>query len=481
MMVVFAIITLNTVVLPSDAQAQVSTCTDHPFYKVDNDITKAREGILYRVAVRIIVALRATAGNMFNSIVNSRVYFGAVWTALVLSVILYAIFFTLGIVQASFHDAFWRFVKVGFIFTILHPQGWLWFNTYIVSFFDGGTADLTLIASNIAFAPLHGAGAPAINPLTAATTGPGVNVSVVQQMADPLVVFSNGIKMLLSPKMVVMLIAMPFTGPYGLIIFILLAWGLTTFIMAVLQAVWVFLMSLIAKALLYGLAPIFIAFILFDRTKPLFMGWLSQIIHYSLQPILLFTFFMMLLEASLEKILRVRLCWEAFTPLPGFPIDIHFWRFKVPGAAGAGEVTFFDWDTPFPISIVDILIFIIIAQLAFRYISVVLHIAKEISGGVISLNQMPGTIQQWARTLETKTVGAAKNAFMSDVRMKENIRQVGMVNGINLYEFNYKDREGLFRGVLAHEVEHIKGAVIKIKGYKRVNYQKLGVSFVQIG
>ena len=82
MMVVFAIITLNTFMLPSDAQAQVSTCTDHPFYKVDNDITKAREGIFYRVAVRIIVALRATAGNMFNSIVNSRVYFGAVWTAL---------------------------------------------------------------------------------------------------------------------------------------------------------------------------------------------------------------------------------------------------------------------------------------------------------------------------------------------------------------------------------------------------------------
>jgi hypothetical protein len=71
----------------------------------------------------------------------------------------------------------------------------------------------------------------------------------------------------------------------------------------------------------------------------------------------------------------------------------------------------------------------------------------------------------------------ATSAVGSDRRLKENIKQVGVSNGINLYEFNYKGGETKWVGVMADEVEHIPGAVIQKNGLGYVNYSVIGVEF----
>ena len=63
----------------------------------------------------------------------------------------------------------------------------------------------------------------------------------------------------------------------------------------------------------------------------------------------------------------------------------------------------------------------------------------------------------------------------SDRRLKKNIKLIGVSkNGINIYSFEYKSSDigsGVFKGVMADEVEHIKGAVtVDENGYKRVDY-----------
>ena len=78
---------------------------------------------------------------------------------------------------------------------------------------------------------------------------------------------------------------------------------------------------------------------------------------------------------------------------------------------------------------------------------------------------------------------AAKLYLGSDIRTKENITPVGKTNaGHTIYEYEYKpefkDRKyfghGKFRGVMAHEVEHISGAVFTTEdGYKVVDYSKV--------
>jgi hypothetical protein len=76
---------------------------------------------------------------------------------------------------------------------------------------------------------------------------------------------------------------------------------------------------------------------------------------------------------------------------------------------------------------------------------------------------------------------AAKLGVFSDIRMKENISQVGMLNnGLPIYVFEYKPEfkdiagHGPVIGVMAHEVAHIPGAVsVHANGYKQVNYSKV--------
>jgi hypothetical protein len=72
-------------------------------------------------------------------------------------------------------------------------------------------------------------------------------------------------------------------------------------------------------------------------------------------------------------------------------------------------------------------------------------------------------------------VVTCSGGFPSDRSLKKNINLIGLSpKGLNIYSFEYKDSkvgQGLFRGVMADEVEHIKDAVvIDANGYKRVNY-----------
>jgi len=63
----------------------------------------------------------------------------------------------------------------------------------------------------------------------------------------------------------------------------------------------------------------------------------------------------------------------------------------------------------------------------------------------------------------------------SDWRLKENIKKVGTsLNGINIYEFNYKGGNIKYRGAMADENLH---ASKEIDGYKYLDYSKIDVSF----
>jgi len=68
-------------------------------------------------------------------------------------------------------------------------------------------------------------------------------------------------------------------------------------------------------------------------------------------------------------------------------------------------------------------------------------------------------------------VASIASMFRSDERFKENIKQVGVHKGFNIYEYNYLWSPKKWIGVIAQEVEKIMPeAVIKVNGYRFVNY-----------
>lgn len=73
-------------------------------------------------------------------------------------------------------------------------------------------------------------------------------------------------------------------------------------------------------------------------------------------------------------------------------------------------------------------------------------------------------------------------SLFSDERLKDNIIYVGAENGHKIYEFDYRDGSGRFRGVMAHEVEQIEPDAVTVhpSGYKMVNYEAIGLMMERV-
>jgi hypothetical protein len=87
----------------------------------------------------------------------------------------------------------------------------------------------------------------------------------------------------------------------------------------------------------------------------------------------------------------------------------------------------------------------------------------------INANRQPNFLQQLAPGL----ISGAAQVIASDRRAKENIAQIGDINGQPIYEFNYIGQDERHIGVMSDEVGHIPGAVIKTDNYDLVNYEKV--------
>jgi len=77
-------------------------------------------------------------------------------------------------------------------------------------------------------------------------------------------------------------------------------------------------------------------------------------------------------------------------------------------------------------------------------------------------------------------LGAAGIMALSDIRLKENVKPIGAINGINLYEFEYKPEfanhpfagHGKQIGVIAQELQSVRPDAVSVhsSGYLMVNY-----------
>ena len=71
----------------------------------------------------------------------------------------------------------------------------------------------------------------------------------------------------------------------------------------------------------------------------------------------------------------------------------------------------------------------------------------------------------------------------SDIRLKEDIRQVGTtVHGLALYRFRYRGQPEVYEGVMAHEARQVMPDAVRRgeDGYLRVDYARLGAPFRQV-
>lgn len=384
----------STLEFASSAQAQTrvpptaphGTCTTDPTFQTVEP--SAGSGIISTIVTNIRNILNSVSGSLFNHIAGDNGFRQTLQALATVYIAFYGVMFVGGMVQITMFDFVVRCIKIGFIATLMSGSAWYWFNITVVQFFNDGTDQF-------------------INAISSAVLGIAAPAN-----AGPFYVIDAALTLMVSAKTAVTLMAMFFTPPYGPIFGILLVLGLSTFMKAILTAATTYLMALIVKALLFGLAPIFLSFVLFARTRYLFDGWLNQIVNATLQPIMLFTFlgfFITLIGVAISNIFTTPVCWTEWNEsFRGSPYSVHYWRFALCDASGACQPYGGKWSATgpqsasgnypiFPIDILGILVLVILADLCARFNGIVTSIASDLAGASTQLSGMVADMGGWAK------------------------------------------------------------------------------------
>ncbi|MBX9727132.1 MAG: type IV secretion system protein [Rickettsiales bacterium] len=370
---------------PSFAQAATGadTCTD--FASLYEKAKTPEPGLLTNITGYVKEVVGTATKQLYQAFTNSTAYKNAVGATITLMVVIFGVGFLVGVVQASFGQVLIRLVKIGIILTLISPGGWQFFSDYAVKFFNGGTDYLISVVMQI---------------------GTGVKLA---NNESPFRLLDGLATVILSPDMIIATLGAIFnSGPYGLAMGGLMGFGVAGLIKLLIDALKVYAIAFVVRSLMLGVAPIFIVFLLFDKTKALFTGWLNVMIFLSLHPILFFTFIsfflVMLTTASTNMMGGNELCWTQYKGVQGSQNKASFWRFKSKDGKYA-EVDDYDWKgpiscalnggkdvktgkecPPFPLNIVDVLSFLILVFVAGKFGQVTERIASDISGSYANLD-----------------------------------------------------------------------------------------------
>jgi type IV secretory pathway VirB6-like protein len=355
---------------------------------ISNVVDKIKVQLMGTPATSTLPAVKGISQRLFEAITEPKIggqsLLGTIRAAMTLYIAIYGILFMAGMVEIKFNDFVIQLTKLAIVGFLLGSSAWSFFNSTVVKFFNDGTDSIICHITYITV------GDPA-NP-NAASDICSAGSDVTHGAFDAL---DAALSKALSSNMIVTTLASFPTTVYGALFGLMLIMSLGLFMKSVLNATVIYVISLAMRTLLFGLAPIFIPCILFQRTKHLFDGWLNQVVSASITPVLLFvflTFFVHLMDASMANILHTPVCWSN---LPegwrGSPFDFSYWRYMVDTStdpavhhwvASTGATS---TDKPFPLDLVTILTFLILAYLANAFNDVVKQIAQELSGAATSL------------------------------------------------------------------------------------------------
>ena len=201
----------------------------------------------------------------------------AIDSALTLYIMMYGLYFLIGATTVKTIDLVTRVVKIGIVSALIGQHSWDFFNNYFfVAFLDG--------------------------------TNYLLNYAMNQQtvVGNPFgfidIILNKYWNWALWRSLLIQL----FQLPTGLTFFaILTIYSICLYLISVLQVVTGYLMAFLSLNILIALAPVFITFMLFERTKPLFNNWVSALFNCALQPTALLIFFLLLDQVMTVQLERI--------------------------------------------------------------------------------------------------------------------------------------------------------------------------------
>ncbi|WP_341823470.1 type IV secretion system protein [Wolbachia endosymbiont (group A) of Agelastica alni] len=190
----------------------------------------------------------------------ARGLFQGVRALLTLYVIFTVVGYMLGTIQLSKFDFIVRMFKIAFIAFVFSDRSWELFGTTLSRLFIDGSTYLV-----DSFSGYIGEG--------------GRKFAFLDLTAGVLFTAETWLKFL----------SLMLSGPFGFITFLAILYATFAFLKCIISATFKYVISTVLVAFLLSLTPLFIVFILFQQTKPLFDNWIKTLAHVAVQPVILFS------------------------------------------------------------------------------------------------------------------------------------------------------------------------------------------------
>ena len=302
-------------------------------------------------------------GSLIQTILSLSLTFFVIFTA---------VSYLLGLVKYSNWELMVRILKVGIIISLVSDGSWDFFKEYIIGFFRGGSLDMigdivSLVNSETG--------------VISQTDNSGVK-GLFKNLDDIFAMFTSS---QVNAKILGLLFFPPFIGFLMICMFYV---GFYIFIHIIAKILILYVSIFIMMSFAFIVAPIFIIFALFERTKEYFTKWLDLVIGYAIQFIFLVTvvtIFSWIILAVFIDLLNYTVCWKPvlyccggntitnFTLLEFFrPASYDYKRFSM------------DVKQHYAPELWDVALFLFIIYLFKEFLNFAMDLASQIAGGVSS-------------------------------------------------------------------------------------------------
>jgi type IV secretory pathway VirB6-like protein len=338
-----------------------------------------------------------------GSQVSSNPFLAAVRAALVLYVIIYAGLFMMGMVDDRQEGFLKRIIKFSIVAALLSASSWDFFNNFLFRLFTTGIDNfigmLTVQFSPADFNIL-------VDPVTHKAVKQGSNMGGTNMniFAFADMTASKFFNLDSMKKIMGLLFATPLGIVYVMMIFV----GLFLFLYSLVKAMILYLLALLAISLLLIVSPIFISFMLFEKTKEMFKSWVMNLINYTFQPVFVFaalSIFNIFVYSALYHLLHYTVCWRTVWWLDlnkiGIPTKLPLFDYYLTdNAAHLGSV---------PVQMFMIFIFIIICSAMLEFIDWMAKMAAQLTTTITStsLTSTAGSTLGGATSIAKKIAGGA--------------------------------------------------------------------------
>lgn len=292
----------------------------------------------------------------YQTIISDSTYQRVITISFALMFSFYGLYFLLGLADFNQEELIKKLIKISFVYLMISPTGWNYYEAYFVKFFKEGIDYLSFSIVSSFTDDI------AIN--NAMATGNYTNKAVIFSSID------TSLKLIFSDEFTSRVWALLFTTFPGFVYIILIIWAVGIFLVSVITAMVIYSMSQVLVSFFLAFGPIFFAFLIFDKTKGMFDKWLSNLIGLSFEQIFVLTcasFFNVIVYNILKAMFSYKTCYEVIFSLLGI-IDVEFWKASKTDIPG----------------LLQILLIFLIAHLSKNFMKLMANLGAGIGGADIS-------------------------------------------------------------------------------------------------